>query len=56
MNQGPVMRRQNTMKGHLNHVTAEEAQEEPDMVIGTFPVNSVPALVLFDSGASHSCH
>ena len=24
------------------------------MVMGTFPVNSVPASVLFDSGASHS--
>jgi hypothetical protein len=24
------------------------------MVLGTFPVNSVPATVLFDSGASHS--
>ena len=42
------------MKGHLNHVTAKDAQEAPDMVMGTFPVNSVPAAVLFDSGASHS--
>ena len=42
------------MKGNLNHVTAEEAQEAPDMVMGMFPVNSVPAAVLFDSGASHS--
>ena len=42
------------MKGHLNHVTTEEAQEAPEMVMGTFPVNSVPAAALFDSGASHS--
>ena len=42
------------MKGHLNHVTTEEAQEAPDMVMGMFPINSVPAVVLFDSGASHS--
>ena len=42
------------IKGHLKHISAEEAQEDPDLVIGTFPVNSVPALVLFDSGASHS--
>ena len=42
------------MKGHLNHVNVVEAQEAPDMVMGTFPVNSVPAAVLFDSGASHS--
>lgn len=48
------MKRQNWMKGNLNHVNAEEAQEAPDMVMGMFPVNSVPAAVLFDSGASHS--
>ncbi|XP_071681175.1 uncharacterized protein [Lolium perenne] len=41
-------------RGHLNHVNAEEAQEAPDNVLGTFPVNSVPSTVLFDSGASHS--
>ncbi|XP_071680127.1 uncharacterized protein [Lolium perenne] len=41
-------------RGHLNHVNAEEAQEAPDIVLGTFPVNSVPSIVLFDSGASHS--
>jgi hypothetical protein len=35
-------------------VTAEEAAEAPDVVLGTFLVNSVPARVLFDSGASHS--
>ncbi|KAK1682365.1 hypothetical protein QYE76_043213 [Lolium multiflorum] len=41
-------------RGHLNHVNAEEAQEAPDIVLGTFPVNSVSSTVLFDSGASHS--
>ncbi|XP_071674326.1 uncharacterized protein [Lolium perenne] len=41
-------------RGHLNHVNAEQAQEAPDIVLGTFPVNSIPASVLFDSGASHS--
>jgi hypothetical protein len=35
-------------------VTAEEAQEAKDVVLGTFLINSVPAIVLFDSGASHS--
>jgi hypothetical protein len=35
-------------------VTAEDAAEAPDVVLGTFLVNSVPAKVLFDSGASHS--
>jgi hypothetical protein len=44
----------NNARGHLNHVTAEEAAEAPDVVLGTFLINSVPAKVLFDSGASHS--
>jgi hypothetical protein len=38
----------------MNHVSAEEAAEAPDIVLGTFLVNSTPARVLFDSGASHS--
>src|SRR3954466_9029128 len=41
-------------KGHANHVNVEEVYDEPDAVIGKFLINSVPALVLFDSGASHS--
>jgi hypothetical protein len=32
----------------------EQAQNYFGVVLGTFPVNSVPATVLFDSGASHS--
>jgi hypothetical protein len=32
----------------------EEAQEAPDVVIGTFFVNYTSAVVLFDSGALHS--
>jgi hypothetical protein len=32
----------------------EEAQKAPDVVLGTFLVNSTTAIVLFDSGASHS--
>jgi hypothetical protein len=34
-------------------MNAEEAQEAPDVVLGMFSVNSIPARVLFDSGASH---
>jgi hypothetical protein len=36
------------------HVDAEVAQENPRVVLGMFLVNSNPASVLFDSGASHS--
>ena len=46
--------RQNYLRGNVNHVTAEDAQDATDVVLGMFPVNSAPASVLFDSGASHS--
>ncbi len=39
-------------KARVNHVAAVEAQGAPDVILGTFPVNSVPATVLFDSGAT----
>ena len=39
---------------HANHVDLNEAQDHPSTVMGTLLVNSVPASVLFDSGASHS--
>jgi len=45
---------QNNIRARVNHVTAEVAQEAPDMMLGMFPVNSSPATVLFDSSASHS--
>ena len=45
---------QNYVRGKVNHVTAKTAQEAPDVVFGTFPINSNSAIVLFDSGASHS--
>ena len=45
---------QNYVRGKINHVTTEIAQEAPDVVIDTFLVNSNLATVLFDSGASHS--
>ena len=42
------------MQGRVNYVTIESTQEALDVVFGTCLVNSRPALVLFDSGASHS--
>jgi hypothetical protein len=41
-------------KGHVNHLNVEEVMNEPDAVMGTFPLNSFTTLVLFDTGASHS--
>jgi hypothetical protein len=45
---------QNYVCGRVNHVSVEQAQNNSGVVLGTFPINSVPATVLFDSGASHS--
>ena len=42
----------NTRK--VSHVSAHTAQETPEVMLGTFSVNSISAAVLFDSGASHS--
>jgi hypothetical protein len=33
----------NAARGRLNHVNATEAEEAPDVVLGTFLVNSIPA-------------
>nr|ABB47133.2 retrotransposon protein, putative, Ty3-gypsy subclass [Oryza sativa Japonica Group] len=41
-------------KASVNHVAAAEAQGAPDVILGTFLVNLVPATVPFDSGATHS--
>jgi hypothetical protein len=48
------MGQQSQGRGRVNHVSAETAQENPQVVLGMFFVNSIPASVLFDSGASHS--
>jgi hypothetical protein len=42
------------MHGRVNHMTSEEAQQAPDIVLGMFLASSRPATILFDSGASHS--
>jgi hypothetical protein len=45
---------QNYTYGKINHVTTEEAQQAQDVVLGMFLTSSHPAIVLFDSRASHS--
>jgi hypothetical protein len=45
---------ENYIRGCVNHVAAETTQEAQDVVFGMFLINSAPASVLFDSGASHS--
>ena len=38
----------------MNHVNVEEVEDQPDVVISKFLVKSFTAVVLFDTGASHS--
>ena len=45
---------QQNFTGHVHHISADEAQEKPEVIIGMFSVNDIPAIILFDSGASHS--
>jgi hypothetical protein len=35
-------------------VSEKTTMVEPEVMLGTFDVHSIPATVLFDSGASHS--
>jgi hypothetical protein len=46
--------RQNQVHARVNHVAMEDAQAAPDIIIGMILVNDNNAIVLFDSGASHS--
>jgi hypothetical protein len=38
----------------VNHLEAEAIQDAQDVAVGMFPVESYPAKVLFDTGATHS--
>ncbi|WVZ76494.1 hypothetical protein U9M48_024469 [Paspalum notatum var. saurae] len=42
------------LQGKVNHVTAKTTAEAPNVVLGTFTVNSNPGTILFDTGATHS--
>jgi hypothetical protein len=53
-NSVPVTAKQNYAHGRVNHVALEEAHEAPDVVISMFLINDTSAVVLFNSGASHS--
>jgi hypothetical protein len=46
--------KQNQVRAHVNHVVVEDAQAAPDVFIGMILVNDNNAIVLFDSGPSHS--
>jgi hypothetical protein len=44
--------RHNFARSGINHVAIEDSQEAPDIVLGTFLVNT--SIILFGSGKSHS--
>jgi hypothetical protein len=46
--------RHNFTRSRINHVAIEEAQEAPNVILGTFLVNSNTTIILFNPGASHS--
>jgi hypothetical protein len=53
-NSTPITARQNYVRGRINHVALEDAQEAPDVVLGTFLVNFNTTIIRFNLGASHS--
>jgi hypothetical protein len=50
-NSVPIATKQNYARGRVNHVTLEEAR---DVVLGISFINDTSAVVLLDSGTSHS--
>jgi hypothetical protein len=52
-NQVQPQGQQNFMRGRVNQMTSEEAQQASDIVLGMFLAISHPVTILFDSGASH---
>jgi hypothetical protein len=53
-NNASTLTRQNQAHAHVNHVAVEDAQATLDVIIGMILINNNGAIVLFDSGASHS--
>ena len=43
-----------TSSGFVNQISVEDTTATSDIILGTLPVNHVPASILFDPGASHS--
>ena len=41
---------QQNITGHVHHLSADEAQKNPEVVGGMFSVNNILAIIIFDSG------
>jgi hypothetical protein len=50
----PPRKKQQTYNARVHHTTVDEIPEGEPITAGKFPVNQNPAVVLFDSGSSHS--
>jgi hypothetical protein len=50
----PPRKKQQTYLAHVHNTTIDEIPEGEPMTASKFPVNQHPAVVLFDSGLSHS--
>jgi hypothetical protein len=53
-NSASTLARQNQARACVNHVAVEDAQAARDVIIGMILINDNNAIVLFNSGASHS--
>jgi hypothetical protein len=53
-NNASTLARQKQARARVNHVAVEDAQAAPDVIIGMILINNNGAIILFDSGASHS--
>ena len=42
------------VQGRVHHVSAETIRDDSPVILGMLLVNSYPAMVLFDTGATHS--
>jgi hypothetical protein len=50
----PPRKKQQTYTARVHHTTMDEIPEGEPITAGKFPINQNPAVVLFDSGSSHS--
>jgi hypothetical protein len=50
----PPRKKQQTYIARVHHTTVDEIPEGEPITVGKFLVNQHPAIVLFDSGSSHS--
>jgi hypothetical protein len=50
----PAKKKQTTYPARVHHTTVDEIPEGEPMTASMFPINQYPAVILFDSGSSHS--